>query len=326
MNRRRLTSSPKPFNGNQERSTDHDTGCLQPDHQQDPGRPRAGAGKITRPLRAAGQPYSGINVFMLWSEAMEAGYSAPIWMTFRQAKALGGHVRKGEHGATVVYASTYRKTEQDQETGEDVERDIPFMKGYTVFNVEQIEGLPPHYYASAAAPMLESAQRDERAEAFFANTGVQIRHGGNRAYYAPGPDRIQMPPFEFFESPESYYAVLAHESTHATRHKDRLDRDFGRKRFGDEGYAMEELVAELGSAFLCADLDLTPEVREDHAAYIDSWLTVLRRDKRAIFTAAAAHAQRAADFLHGLQPSPEPAEEPEGRLAVATPGPQAGPS
>jgi antirestriction protein ArdC len=268
------------------------------------------AGKITRPLRVGGQPYSGINVFMLWSEAMDAGYSAPIWMTFRQARELGGHVRKGEHGTTVVYASTFKKTEADEETGEDVERNIPFMKGYTVFNVEQIEDLPAHYYATAAAPVLEPAQRDARAEAFFAHTGVAVNHGGNRAYYTVAADRIQMPPFEFFEDPESYYSTLGHETCHATRHPDRLDRDFGRKRWGDEGYAMEELVAELGSAFLCADLDLTPEVREDHAAYIENWLTVLKNDKRAIFT-AAAHAQRAADFLHGLQPAPEAQPDPE---------------
>jgi len=109
-----------------------------------------------------------------------------------------------------------------------------------------------------------------------------------------------MPPFESFRDTESYYATLAHEETHWTRHPSRLNRDFGRKRFGDEGYAVEELVAELGSAFLCADLELTPEVREDHASYIASWITVLKNDKRAIFS-AASHAQRAADFLHGLQ-------------------------
>ena len=273
------------------------------------------AGRITRPLRHNGQPYSGINVVMLWMEAVEAGYSAPIWMTFRQAKELGAHVRKGEHGATVVYASTFRKTEEDKETGEEVERDIPFMKGYRVFNVEQIEGLPAHYYASAVAPVLEPAQRDARAEAFFANTGVAIRHGGNQAYYAIGSDRIQMPPFESFRDAESYYATLAHETTHWTRAKHRLDRDFGRKRWGDAGYAMEELVAELGAAFLCADLDLTPEVREDHAAYIQSWLEVLKDDKRAVFT-AAAHAQRAADFLHSLQPAPEPESQLEDRPAA----------
>jgi len=283
---------------------------VRPWHQ--PWNAEHAAGKITRPLRFNGAPYSGINVVMLWSEAVERGYSAPIWMTFRQSKELGGHVRKGEHGTSVVYASTFKKAEHDEETGEDVERDIPFMKGYRVFNVEQIDGLPEHYYATAAEPTLTQGERLAELEAFFTHTGAEIRHGGNRAYYAPGPDYIQMPHFEFFENRESYYSTLGHETTHWTRHASRLDRDLGRKRYGDEGYAMEELVAELGSAYLCADLGLTPEVREDHAAYIGSWIKVLKNDKRAIFT-AAAHAQRAVNFLHDLQPQPDvmPAFNPE---------------
>lgn len=267
------------------------------------------AGKITRPLRFNGTPYSGINVMMLWSDAMDKGYNAPIWMTFRQAQELGGHVKKGEHGSLVVYANTFTKTEQDEETGEDVEHNIPFMKGYTVFNVEQIEELPAQYYAMAEAPALSAEERDKRLEAFFAATGADIRHGGNRAFYARDPDYVQMPPFEFFKDKESYYATLGHETTHWTRHPSRLDRDLGRKSWGDEGYAMEELVAELGSAYLCADLGITPEVREDHSAYIASWLQVLKNDKRAIFS-AAAHAQRAADFLHRLQPCPDPDAAP----------------
>jgi antirestriction protein ArdC len=153
-----------------------------------------------------------------------------------------------------------------------------------------------------AEPVLDRVQRIAHAEAFFAATKADIRHGGDRAYYNVSGDFVQMPPFEAFRDPENYYATLAHECTHWTRHEKRLERDFGRKRFGDEGYAMEELVAELGAAFLCADLSLTPGTREDHAAYIASWLKVLKDDKRAIFT-AAAHAQRAADFLAGLQPS-----------------------
>ena len=128
------------------------------------------------------------------------------------------------------------------------------------------------------------------------------------AHYALGSDHVQMPVFEAFHSPEAYYATLAHELTHWTRHKSRLDRDFGRKTWGDEGYAREELVAELGAAFLCADLGLTPEPGEDHAAYIQSWLKVLKNDRRAIF-AAAAHAQRAAAYLHGLQPAIEEEEK-----------------
>jgi len=258
------------------------------------------AGRITKPLRHNGQPYNGINILMLWSAAVTEGYSAPIWMTYRQAKELGANVRKGEKGELVVYANTITRTEENSD-GEEVERAIPFMKGYTVFNVEQIEGLPSHYY-QLAEPVLDPVERIDHAEKFFAATGADICHGGNQAYYTIGSDRIQLPPFESFRDAESYYATLAHETTHWTRHPSRLDRDFGRKRWGDEGYAQEELVAELGAAFLCADLGITPEVRDDHAAYIDSWLEVLKKDKRAIFS-AAAHAQRAVDYLNSLQAS-----------------------
>jgi antirestriction protein ArdC len=265
------------------------------------------AGRITRPLRGNGIPYQGINVLMLWSAAMEKGFSAPIWMTFKQAQEFKAHVRKGEQGSLVVYADKIIRTETDVDTGEESEHAIPFMKGYTVFNVEQIDGLPERFYAKVE-PRFDSVQRIARVETFFAATGAAVRHGGNRAFYCVSTDHVQMPPIEAFRDAESYYATLAHEVTHATRHPLRLDRDFGRKRFGDEGYAMEELVAELGSAFLSADLELTPEVRDDHAAYIASWIKVLRDDKRAIFS-AASHAQRAADFLHGLQTA-EPAARP----------------
>lgn len=258
------------------------------------------AGRITRPLRGNGVPYRGINVLMLWSEAMTKGYVAPIWMTFKQALELNAHVKKGEKGSLVVYASKITRTETEEGSGNEIEREIPFMRGYTVFNVEQIEGLPAQYYAKTE-PRTDTVQRITHAESFFAATDATIQHGGNQAFYTMAADRVQMPPFESFRDAESYYATLAHEVTHWTRHPKRLERDFGRKRWGDEGYAMEELVAELGSAFLSADLDLTPEPREDHASYIAHWLKVLKDDKRAIFT-AAAHAQRAADFLHGLQP------------------------
>ena len=257
------------------------------------------AGRITRPLRHNGIPYQGINVLMLWSAAMAGGYAAPIWMTYRQAQELGANVRKGEKGNLVVYANTITRTETDVNTGEEEEQQIPFMKGYSVFNVEQIEDLPAPFYAPAE-PRLDPVQRVTHADLFFAAAGADIRHGGNRAYYSITDDHVQMPPFETFRDAESYYATLAHECSHWTRHKSRLDREFGRKKWGDEGYAMEELVAELGSAFLSADLDLTPEPRDDHAAYIASWLKVLKDDKRAIFT-AASHAQRAADYLNGLQ-------------------------
>ena len=257
------------------------------------------AGPVSRPLRFNGETYSGINILTLWASSMERGFAAPIWMTFKQARELGGHVRKGEKGSPVVYANTIQKTEADERTGDDVDVTIPFMKGYTVFNVEQIEDLPAHYYA-----LRESSKNpDERlahADSFFEAIGARILNGGNAAFYRMDSDHIQMPMFDAFFNAQSYYATLAHESIHWTRHPSRLDRSFDRQRWGDVGYAKEELVAELGAAFLCADLELTLEDRNDHAAYIGSWLQVLKNDKRAIFT-AAAHAQRAADYLHGKQ-------------------------
>jgi antirestriction protein ArdC len=257
------------------------------------------AGRITRPLRHNGIPYKGINVIMLWSASVTKGYAAPFWLTFKQALELGGHVRKGETGELIVYADRITRTETDDK-GEETEREIPFMKGYTVFNAEQCENLPAHFTAKAEPPALTPLQRVDAADHFFAATGATIRHGGTRAFYAEGPDHVQMPPFESFRDAESYAATLAHECVHWTKHGKRLAREFGRVKWGDEGYAKEELVAELGSAFLCADLEITPEVRDDHAAYIASWLAALKNDKRLIFT-AAAHAQRAVDYLHGLQ-------------------------
>ncbi|MGD9713048.1 MAG: ArdC family protein [Thermomicrobiales bacterium] len=257
-------------------------------------------GRIVRPLRSNLIPYRGINVLMLWGEAVTNGYAAPIWMTYKQAQELGGHVRKGERGTVVVYASTFTREEEDAESGDSIERNIPFLKSYTVFNAEQIEGLPARYLAKPAR-RIDASDRHAQAECFVRATGALIRHGGNRALYSEGNDAVQMPPFEAFESKEAYYATLIHELTHWTKHRNRLNRDLGRQRFGDAGYAMEELVAELGAAFALADLDLTPEPREEHASYIATWLKVLANDKRAIFS-AAAHAQRAADYLHGLRP------------------------
>ena len=170
------------------------------------------AGPVSRPLRHNGKPYGGINVVMLWASAMEQGFSAPLWMTFRQAKELGAHVRKGEKGTLVVYADTITRTEQN-EKGENVERQFGFIKGYTVFCVDQIEGLPAHFYAKAGA-FKNPDQRNTEAESFFAGTGAIIRHGGNAAYYAPGPDFVQMPDFETFRDAAAYYATLGHETIH----------------------------------------------------------------------------------------------------------------
>ncbi len=255
------------------------------------------AGPVSRPLRHNLEPYSGINVVLLWSRAMAAGYEAPIWMTFRQALSLGAHVRKGERGATVVYANRIVRTETGDD-GQDVDRTIPFLKAYTVFNIAQIEGLSERFSAPVAE-RLDETQRIDRAERFFAATGADIRHGGDQAWYSPALDQVQMPSFGRFHEPVSYYATLAHECTHWTGHASRLDRD-QTGRMGTAGYAREELVAELGAAFLCADLGLTLRPRDDHAGYIGHWLKALRDDRRLIFT-AAAQAQKACDFLSGRQ-------------------------
>ncbi|MFC5384669.1 ArdC family protein [Aquamicrobium segne] len=267
-----------------------------------PWRAGNAAGRITRPLRHNGEPYSGMNVLLLWSEAMARGYAAPIWMTFKQARELGAHVRKGQTSSTVIYASRFTKTETDAR-GDEVERDIPFLRAYGVFNVEQIEGLPEHYY-HRPAPVIDPVERIERADRFFAYAGAKVRHGGSRAFYAPSSDHIQMPPFETFRDAASYVAVLSHEHIHWTAKADRVGRDLTRYAKDKTERAREELVAEIGSALLCADLGIVPELepRPDHAAYVGSWLSVLGDDKRAIFQ-AAAHAQRAVNFLHALQPA-----------------------
>jgi antirestriction protein ArdC len=256
------------------------------------------AGPVSRPLRAGGKAYRGVNVLMLWAAAIERGYSCPLWLTYKQAAELGGQVRKGEKGSLVVYADKFTKTGTDDK-GADVEIEIPFMKGYTVFNAEQIDNLPGHFYVKVPAANT-AINRLETVDTFFANTKANVQHGGNRAFYSPGRDVVQMPELQTFRDSEAFYGTLGHEIVHWTRHESRLNRDFGQKRFGDAAYAVEELVAEIGAAFLCADLGITPETREDHAAYIGSWLQVLKNDKRAIFT-AASHAQKAADYLHSLQ-------------------------
>nr|WP_312051841.1 zincin-like metallopeptidase domain-containing protein [Brevundimonas diminuta] len=187
-----------------------------------------------------------------------------------------------------------RKTD---DAGDEVEQRIPFLKAYTVFNIEQIDDLP-----EAWRPTLpEQVNPDERLEAvelFFAGLGADIRHGGSAAYYVLASDHVQMPPFETFRDAGAYYSTLGHECVHWTGHGSRLARDFSRST---QAYTREELVAELGAAFLCADLGLELEPREDHAAYLGHWLEVLKADKRFLFS-AAAHAQRAVAWLHEAHP------------------------
>ncbi len=228
------------------------------------------AGRIVRPRRFNGLPYNGINVLMLWSAADEKGYASPVWMTFKQALEFNAHVRKGETGSLVVYADKITRTETDATTGEEAERAIPFMKGYTVFNVEQIDGLPEQFYAKPE-PKGESVPRIERAESFFSATGADIRHGGARAYYSISTNHVQMPPFESFRDAESYYATLAHEATHWTRHPSQ-DRQTSLEVFG--GYVHTYKFSEGVEDGVVLDLvyearDIDQELGSE--AKIDAW-------------------------------------------------------
>lgn len=265
-------------------------------------RPWASESIAIRPLRSNGTPYRGVNVLTLWLAAADAGYASPFWFTFRQAQELGGHVRRGECGALVVYSNTVTKAEPTEEDA-DAERKIFLLKGYTVFNACQVEGLPD-WLSGPLPERFSPADRIGHADAFFQAAGIDLRHGGDRAFYAPTADYVRLPVFAAFRDAESYYATLSHEATHWTGHASRLARDMSGKFGQDEVYAREELIAEIGAAFLCADLRLALEPREDHAAYLNAWLRILKEDKRAVFK-AAAHAQRAIDFLHALQPKQE---------------------
>ena len=239
------------------------------------------------------KPYRGINTVVLWAQAQTKGYASALWGTYQQWQSLGGQVRKGEHGSPVVYWGTYEAKETAEDDQDERSGRRLFCKGYTVFNLEQVDGckLPKRF-----EPRLSRNERIGRAESFFAAVGVEVRDGGNRAFYRPDvPAAVWMPGFDQFPEASQYYSVLAHETTHWTSHASRCDRQLG-KRFGDEAYAMEELIAELGSAYAMAGLELELAPRADHAAYIESWLRVLRMDKRAILT-AASKAQQAADWL-----------------------------
>lgn len=254
-------------------------------------------GSVSLPLRSDGTPYRGINVLLLWASSAVKGYKYSNWLTYKKAQELGGQVKKGEKGTQVVYANTFTKSELDDK-GEETTSEIPFLKGYVVFNAEQISGLPDKFYENHIHEWNDINYLDS-VERFVCNTKAVIQRGGSKAFYNPTQDIIQMPPSPSFRDIESYYATLAHELTHWTNHASRLNRQFGQRRFGDQGYAMEELVAEIGAAFLCAVLGITPEPQEGHAAYIQGWLKVLKKDTRAIFT-AASHAQRAVDYLRGF--------------------------
>ena len=255
------------------------------------------------PINASSRKaYRGVNTLCLWAAANAKGYTSGEWGTYKQWQEKGAQVRKGEKATTVVFWKFGNGAEkQDGEEGEiKLTSDrLIFTRGYSVFNAAQVDGYTP---AVEEAPTTTN-ERIDAAEQFFARIGADVREGVNRAYYTTMDDHIQMPPFHAFVDGVSFYSTLAHEHTHWTA--TRVGRELG-KRFGDNAYAAEELVAELGAAFVCAELGLTTVPREDHAQYLASWLKVLKADKRAIFT-AASKAQQATDFLVKKAAGEEPA-------------------
>lgn len=232
----------------------------------------------TRPLRHNGVPYSGINTFFLWAVAESRGYASPYWMTFRQALELGAHVRKGESGSFSVFYSSARKTDTDRQTGETTEKTIRFMKWNHVFNASQIEGLPAHYYPEPPDPKAIGAL-SAGVQAFLDAIPIRVVHGGDSAHYTPSTDTVTLPPPQAFHSIEAYFSTRCHELGHATGSAKRLNRQFG-KRFGDDAYAFEEILASLCQATLCAEYGLPNEIHDSHASYIHHWLSLWRGEHK----------------------------------------------
>jgi len=265
----------------------------------------------------SGRGYSGINILILWGEAAARGFAAQRWLTFRQALGAGGAVRRGEKGTTIFYAARFTPKGGEGDgasaphasgapraangggNGGDMggdARGVPFLKRFTVFNVDQCEGLPPRCLSTDTP--LPPRETIPRAEALIAASGADFRIGGHEAYYSPSHDFVAVPPQQAFRSQIDYYRTALHELGHWTGHPSRLDRDQS-GAFASAAYGREELCAELASAFLCAALGITPTVR--HADYIGAWLSIMRADTRAIFKAASL-ASKAADYLLGFAP------------------------
>jgi len=252
----------------------------------------AGAVPLKIPRNATTlRPYSGINILTLWSAVTKRKFTGHNWLTFRQALAVGGNVRKGERGVTVVYADRFTPEvmrERARETG-DPAQSIPFLKRFTLFNADQCEGLP----VDPQAPLPPPEAIIPAADAVIAATGADIRIGGGEAFYHPILDYVQVPPVSAYFEPTNWFRTVFHELAHCSGHTSRLNRDQS-GAFGSSAYAREELVAEMADAFICATLGVTPTVR--HADYLASWISVIREDNRAI-TRAASAASKAADFI-----------------------------
>jgi len=247
---------------------------------------------------ATGRQYSGINILILWGAATERAFTNQSWLTFRQALSLGGRVRKGERGTTVVYADRFVPVDEKRHASKNGEeaKAIPFLKRFTVFNSDQCDDLEIATTTSPPPPGLIEPQ----VEYLIKATGVDFRIGGNRAFYVPTGDYVQVPPPQAYFESINWHRTALHELAHATGHPSRLNRDLSGS-FGTRKYAFEELVAEISAAFGCASLGIVPTIR--HADYIGSWLDVLREDNRAIIR-AASQASKVSDYLLSFLPEP----------------------
>lgn len=278
--------------------------------EADPGKPAMPWRRSRKPLfmpanALTGNAYNGINIVNLWVSAEVRGYSVPVWATYKQWCELDCQVRQGEKSSLVVFYKEFESNPNPEDAEDDGKRRV--ARASYVFNASQVDG-----YAVPDTPVsLGPVERMQATDRFIAGTGARIEHGGDRAFYRPSSDHIQMPDEGLFcgtdstTRTEGYYATLVHEITHWSGAKHRLNREFG-KRFGDHAYAAEELVAEIGSAFLCSDLRITQDVRADHALYLAQWLELMKSDSRAIFT-AAAKASEAVAYLKRLQLPQNPA-------------------
>ncbi len=262
-------------------------------------RPWETATPLAFPRRANSIPYKGINSVALWATSQRRGYTSPYWLTFKQALALKACVRKAEHGSFVVFYGEKRPEPHQADESADAQADVRrILRGYIVFSAEQIDGLPESFHA-AAPPAAPLATRESELIALAERIPAEVRHGGDRAFYAPDRDVIQLPHRGAFTDFGAYFITRLHETAHWTRSNSRLNRDFGQKRFGDLGYALEEVVAELCAAMLGAELQVPGAHIDDHAGYLASWLRVLDEQPSAFLT-AASKAQQAADYLIGL--------------------------
>ncbi|MDQ2102543.1 ArdC family protein [Azospirillum isscasi] len=271
----------------------------------------AAAAPLGLPRNAAtGRAYTGVNVLILWGAVVACGFSSQGWLTFRQALALGGHVRKGERGTTVVYADRFIPDDERRRARDagEAPQAIPFLKRFTVFNCAQCENLSDG--SAVAPPPIPERLILPRAQALIQASGVDVRIGGTRAFYSPQHDYVQVPSPEAFFEPVNWHRTALHELGHSTGHASRLNRDLSGS-FGSRKYAFEELVAEISAAYLCAALGIVPTVR--HADYIGAWLEVLRGDDHAIVRAASL-ASKAADYLLGF--APEAAMTDDGQAAM----------